>query len=155
MPQLWRYFVTTVGQHKQDRQVCTVACQVEQKFETGLVTPMEIFENEQQRLACGLLGEKMEQQGKQTALLLPWIKRGREDERRTLGDEWGDVGQKRGESLCKREQVVVSGKPGRVGKGRTQHIKEGSVRKHMICLKAVPLKQQKALSRGCGFHLRD
>jgi hypothetical protein len=36
----------------------------------------------------------MEQQGKQTALLLLWFKRGREDERRTLGEERGYVRQK-------------------------------------------------------------
>ena len=78
MPQLWRHFITPVGQHKQDGQVRTSSRQVQQEFEAGLVAPVEIFENEQQRLACGLLCKKLQQQGKQTALLLLWIKRGRE-----------------------------------------------------------------------------
>jgi hypothetical protein len=57
--------------------------------------------------------------------------------------------------LREREQVAVSGQRRRVGKVRTQQIKEGSVRKRTICLKTVPLEQQKALSLGGGENLRD
>jgi len=46
-------------------------------------------------------------------------------------------------------------KPGRAGKGRTQQIKKGGVGKRTICLKAVPLEQQKTLTGGGGFHLSD
>ena len=42
-------------------------------------------------------------------------------------------------------------KVGRVGKGRTQHIKEGSIKETTIGLKAVPLEKPEALSRGGVF----
>jgi len=50
---------------------------------------------------------------------------------------------------------VLSRKRGYTGKVRTQQIKKGSIGKRTICLKAVPLQQQKALSLGVGFHLRN
>ena len=49
----------------------------------------------------------------------------------------------------------MSRKPGRAGKGRTQQIKKGGVGERTICLKAVPLEEQKSLTGGGGFHLRD
>ena len=55
--------------------------QVQQEFKAGVVAPVEIFKDEQQGLVCGLLGKKMEQQGKQTAFLLLWI-----SERRVPGE---------------------------------------------------------------------
>ncbi len=74
MPQLWRHFITAVGQHKKDGQVSTSPRQVQQEFKAGVVAPVEIFNDEQQGLVCGLLGKKMEQQGKETAFLLLWVK---------------------------------------------------------------------------------
>ena len=49
----------------------------------------------------------------------------------------------------------MSRQRGYTGKVRTQQIKKGSIRKRTICLKAVPLQGQKALTGGLGFHLRD
>src|SRR5215469_9665949 len=61
VPQLWRHFITAVGQQKEDRQMGTAPCQVQQEFKAGLVAPVEIFNDNQQWLTCGLLNKKMEQ----------------------------------------------------------------------------------------------
>ena len=52
VPQLWGYFIMAVGQHKQHRQMDTLPRQVHQQFKTGVVAPVEMFNDEQQGLVC-------------------------------------------------------------------------------------------------------
>src|SRR5260370_33777133 len=87
MPQLWRHFITAVGQHKKDGQMGTPPCQGQQEFKAGVVAPVEIFNDEQQGLVRGLMGKKMEQQGKETAFLLLWISSGGDQEKCTVMNE--------------------------------------------------------------------
>jgi len=87
VPQLWRHFIAAIGQHKQDGQVSTSSRQVHQEFKAGVVAPVEIFNDEQQGLVCGLLSKKMQQQGKETAFLLLWISSGGYQERCRLRNE--------------------------------------------------------------------
>src|SRR5207302_7054813 len=80
--------VTSVGQQDKQGGGSTAPCQVMEKVQAGLVTPMQVLHDQQRRLFGGQSGEPSCQCLEEATFLLFWLKRG----------EWGRksrIGQRR------------------------------------------------------------
>src|SRR6266700_4741779 len=101
MAQAWVNLVTAVGQQDKQGGGRTAPRQVMEKVQTGLVTPMQVLNNQQHGLLGCLAEEEMSQGGEETTFLLLRIK-------------WGQ----RGEIRRQREQIR---KQGRQRRGQRTH----------------------------------
>ena len=95
--------VTAVGQQDKQGGSSTAPRQVMEKFQAGLVTPMQVLNDQQPRLFGCRTEEEMSQGGEETTFLLLRIK-------------WGQ----RGEIRWQREQIR---KQGRQGRGQGTHFR--------------------------------
>src|SRR2546429_5603095 len=93
MAQAWVNLVTPVGQQDKQGGSSTAPCQVMEKVQAGLVTPMQVLNDQQHGLLGGLAEEEMSQGGEKTTFLVLRIK-------------WGQ----RGEIGWQREQVREQGR---------------------------------------------
>ena len=75
------YFIAAVGQQQEERLCRTASRQVMEEFQAGIITPMQVLDDEQQGLHCCLAQEEVSQGGEETAFLLLRIERwqGRKD----------------------------------------------------------------------------
>src|SRR6266568_4894699 len=103
MAQAWVNLVTPVGQQDKQGGSSTASRQVMEKFQAGLVTPMQVLNDQQRRLFGCLAEEEMSQGGEETTFLL-------------LRSKWGQ----QGESRRQRKQIR---KQGRQGRGQGTHFR--------------------------------
>jgi hypothetical protein len=83
MAQAWLNLVTAVGQQDKQRGGSAAPRQVMEEFQAGLITPMNIFNDEQHWLFGGLTCKELRQRGKEAAFLLFGIRCG----------QWSQVGR--------------------------------------------------------------
>ena len=103
MAQAWVNLVTPVGQQDQQGGSRAAPRQVMEKVQAGLVTPMQVLNDQQRRLFGCLAEEEMSQGGEKTTFLVLRIKRGQ-----------------RGEIRRQREQIK---KQGRQRRGQGPHFR--------------------------------
>src|SRR5260370_38852052 len=84
MAQAGEDLVTAVGQQEEEPVSRAVACQVVEKFQAGIIAPVQVFHYEQHRVRPGLVGQKVGQGLKAAALLLFGIESRYYDRRRGL-----------------------------------------------------------------------
>src|SRR6266700_4388689 len=95
--------VAAVGQQDKQGGGSTAPCQVMEKVQAGLVTPMQVLNDQQRRLLGCLAEEELSQGGEEATFLVLRIK-------------WGQRGESRGQ----REQV---GEQGRQRRGQGPHFR--------------------------------
>src|SRR6266516_917869 len=99
----WANLVAAVGQQDKQGGSSTAPRQVMEKVQAGLVTPMQVLNDQQRRLFGCLAEEEMSQGGEKTTFLVLRIKRGQ-----------------RGEIRRQREQIK---KQGRQRRGQGPHFR--------------------------------
>src|SRR5215469_644715 len=121
-----------------------------EEFQAGLITPMNIFNDEQHGLLPGLPDEELCEGSEEAAFLLFWIGRGRERlirwKRHKIREQWRHFTRKRcysGGARCREYAGCI----------RAQEIEEWSVRAGEISREAIALQEQEVMGRGVGFRL--
>jgi hypothetical protein len=89
------------------------------------------------------------------SLLLCWITQWRWRGGCQVGEEQRQVRKQARERSNEGVQVVCEGSRGNTGKKRPEEIQQRRVREGAVCLKTVPLQEEKALSCGSDFRLSD
>src|SRR5216684_3782889 len=102
MPQASAHLLTPVCQKDEEGLSSTASRQVMQEFQAGLVTPMNIFNDEQHRLFGGLTCKELRQRCKEAAFLLFWIERGKRVQVRWQGN---DIRHELMQFTCKGGQI--------------------------------------------------
>src|SRR5437588_3146317 len=80
MAQAWVNLVTPVGQQDKQGGSRTAPRQEMEKFQAGLVTPMQVLNDQQRRMFGCLAEEEMSQGGEKTTFVVLRIKRGQQGE---------------------------------------------------------------------------
>src|SRR6266581_3394849 len=148
MAQAWLNLVTPVGQQDKQGGSSTAPRQVMEKVQAGLVTPMQVLNDQQPRLFGCRTEEEMSQGGEETTFLLLRIKWGQRGEIRRQGEQVRKQGrQRRGQGTHFRDHLFR----GRGGQVCPQQIKQRSVGTGTIRWETLALQEEEALSSRVGL----
>src|SRR6266550_69490 len=101
--------LTAIGHKHEERHMETAACQVQQKIQAEVVTPMDILYHEEHGMSCRLLHQKMRHGSEEPSLLLFWIIRWWDGERCQIREKQCQVRQQSSERRDERVQCVGKG----------------------------------------------
>ena len=151
MTKAWANLVTAVGQQDKEGLSSTAPCEILEKFQTGIIAPMHIFNDQQQGLLCRLAQEEMRQGGEEAAFLLFGVERERRRQSCHLREELCDLWEQGRQFAGKRchETSELSGIG--VEEDRVQHVEQWRVGTGMIGREAITLQGLEALSQNLCF----
>src|SRR5262249_29444850 len=138
-------FLAAIGQHEQERVRCAATRQIVEEFQAGIVTPVQILYDEQERRGVGLTGEGMGQTSKEAAAVLLSIQRREQWVLCGLGKQIGEQGK---ESGSERTQSSDGARSGIGCQQRTQEVEQRGIGTAPIRGKAAPLQNLETLCRG-------
>ncbi|OLD44325.1 MAG: hypothetical protein AUI63_06700 [Gemmatimonadetes bacterium 13_1_40CM_2_60_3] len=128
--------LAAIGQHEQERMRCAATRQIMEKFQTGIVTPMQVFQHDEERRGVGLTGEDLGQAGKEAALLLFGI----QWRQWWNGFEGGkEFRQQRNESGSERTQRSCDARPGIGCQQRAQEVEQRAIGAAPVCRETASL----------------
>ncbi len=130
--------ITSVGDQEEYRLCGDLARKVEQIFEARVVTPVHIFDDEEQRMQTGRLSQEVREGLEKTPFILLWIA-GRHQPDRQLRDEHCKFGEQVGEIVGGGTELGCTIFGRLAGDDGPEHVKERSKRKRTIGLEALAL----------------
>ncbi len=155
LPKSWMELISAIGDEQEERDMPTAACQVQQKVQAEIVTPMDVLHHEEHGMSCRLFRQEMGHGSEEPSLLLFWTNRRRCREGRQVGEEQCQVGQQARECRDECVHVVCEGGRGITRKIRPEEVKQRRVRERAVRLETISLKEEKVPLRGIGFCLSD
>ena len=146
----WGKLIVTIGQQQQYGMGGDIACQGEEQIQAGFVAPVQVFDDQDERLAGGEAGEELHQGLDTAALLLLRIgwKVGK-----GTGEMCSQLRQQPDELcglVCQHIRDLVRCAPSQPA---PQQVKQGCVGQHSVWLEATPLQDCQTLARGSGLEL--
>ena len=97
LPKSCMELITAIGDKQEERHIPTAACQVQQKVQAEVVTPMDVLHHEEHGVSCRLIGKEMSHGSEEPSLLFFWINNWRRGKGRHVGEEQRQVWQQKGE----------------------------------------------------------